>query len=296
MRIGIIGGGAVGLLFASYLSDGYQVTLYTRTKEQADVINEEGILLIRENKKFYKKVSAMVSENIGGREDLLIVAVKQYHLDKLLPAIRESPSPLLFIQNGYSHIQMLEELPQRHIFLGVVEHGALKHSENSVEHTGEGVTKVAAYRGDLDPLQLLCVVVGKFPFVQCEDYRQMLLEKLIVNAVINPLTGILGIRNGELVENPYYYRLFKNYFSEISTILDLESFHTYQEHVEQVCRTTANNRSSLLKDLENRRKTEIDAILGYVISVAKEKNKGHGLASAVYWMVKGKEYQGDDRL
>ncbi|MEH7489047.1 2-dehydropantoate 2-reductase N-terminal domain-containing protein, partial [Priestia megaterium] len=43
--IGIIGGGSLGLLFSAYLSDCYDVTLYTKTKTQAKCINENGITL-----------------------------------------------------------------------------------------------------------------------------------------------------------------------------------------------------------------------------------------------------------
>jgi len=40
MRIGIIGGGAIGLLFACYLSKSNQVTLYCRTNEQVRLISQ----------------------------------------------------------------------------------------------------------------------------------------------------------------------------------------------------------------------------------------------------------------
>ena len=46
MRIGIIGGGAIGLLFASRLSEKHSVTLYTHTADQASIIKRDGIRLI----------------------------------------------------------------------------------------------------------------------------------------------------------------------------------------------------------------------------------------------------------
>ena len=52
-----------------------------------------------------------------------------------------------------------------------------------------------------------------------EDYENMLLKKLVVNAVINPLTAILGIKNGELIENKHYFELVKMIFSEIEQCL-----------------------------------------------------------------------------
>lgn len=296
MKIGIIGGGAVGLLFAAYLSEGHDVVLYTRTQEQADLINKQGVTLIKRGERFNKKVKAATSSHISGGEQLLIIAVKQYHLKGLMEKIKKLSSAILFIQNGYSHVKIVEELPQAELYLGVVEHGALKHHATSVEHTGAGVTKIAAYRGEMDRLELLHMKIEGFPVIRNEDYRQMLLEKLVVNSVINPLTGILGIRNGELVENPFYYGLFRNYFNELSMILELENPASYEEHVKQVCLKTANNRSSLLKDLENGRKTEIDAISGYLITIAKEKKKSYQLTDAFYRMVKGREYQGEDCL
>ncbi|PLT34309.1 2-dehydropantoate 2-reductase [Bacillus sp. V5-8f] len=291
MKIGIIGGGALGLLFSAYLSNCHDVTLYVRTREQEDLINGQGILLIKGGKTIQKQVEVRNSNNIRDEEELLIVAVKQYSLMALLEKLRYTHTPLFFIQNGYSHVSMLEELQTRNIFLGVVEHGALKHNANTVEHTGEGQTKVAVYRGD-SGFPILERQIENFPIVLSEDYQKMLVEKLVVNAVINPLTGVLGIRNGVLLENPYYYTLFTNYCKEISGILDLES-ESMQKHVEQVCRKTSSNRSSLLKDLESGKKTEIDAIVGYVIQIAKEKDKNYELTNTVYWMVKGKEIEGE---
>ncbi len=68
------------------------------------------------------------------------------------------------------------------------------------------------------------------------------------------------------------------------------------EHVKAVCIATAENRSSMLKDLENGRKTEIDAILGHILSEAKSKGKSDCLTSSLYKMVKGKESQGGMRM
>ena len=56
-----------------------------------------------------------------------------------------------------------------------------------------------------------------------EDYENMLLKKLVVNAVINPLTAILGIKNGELIENPHYFELVKMIFCEIEQCLQLQN-------------------------------------------------------------------------
>ena len=136
MRIGIIGGGAIGLLYANYLREKHDVTIFTRTQEQAELLNRDGLNFIVNGQVQTKKVKANQISEAVTNEELLIVTVKQYHLSDLYPSIKNVTSPLLFLQNGYGHIEFLKTLNSRSIFVGVIEHGALKHNQNTVEHTG----------------------------------------------------------------------------------------------------------------------------------------------------------------
>ncbi|WP_419883748.1 2-dehydropantoate 2-reductase [Peribacillus sp. B-H-3] len=289
MKIGIIGGGAVGLLFAAYLNDDHEITIYTRTQEQAELINREGLLLVSQNRRTVKKMSASRMSEQVKREEMLIVAVKQYQLKDILSSIGDIVIPLLFLQNGYAHIDLLKNLSSDSIFVGAVEHGAFKQSGNSVEHTGMGKTRIAAFSGDLALLPFSYHKNNDFPFVLEEDYREMLIEKLAANCVINPLTGILGVKNGALIENPYYYQVFKALFHEISKVLELKEPQSHFERITQICRNTSENTSSMLSDLENGRSTEIDSILGYAVAEAKANKKEIPLAAALLHMIKGKE-------
>ncbi|MFJ7638702.1 2-dehydropantoate 2-reductase [Peribacillus sp. NPDC097206] len=292
MKIGVIGGGSVGLLFASYLSERHIVTIYTRTEEQASCINSEGLRCIVNGVTRKRNITSNAIESGIRGEEIILVAVKQYHIPQVLPVIEGMDVPLLFLQNGYGHISYLKELKSATVCVGVVEHGALKLDPNTVEHTGFGITRVASFRGDLNVLPFLDANNDYFPFRKCEDYHAMLMDKLIVNAVINPLTALLEVENGRLISNPFYYRLFQELFVEISSVLELPDAEESFNHVKSVCSKTSENRSSMLKDIELGRKTEIDAILGYIISEAIRKEKKACLTSSLYAMIKGKEFQG----
>ena len=294
MKIGIIGGGAIGLLFAARLSDNHRVRLYTRTEKQAAALLSEGLELIdKEGSCLKRRMTARgIGSGLSGEEELIIVAVKQYQLPQLLESMKGLEVPFLFLQNGYGHITYLEEFLSQHIYIGVVEHGALKHGPNSVEHTGMGVTRVAAYKGNLDFLNELNIDPDKFGFIKGSNYREIMIDKLVVNCVINPLTAVLGAKNGELLKNPFYSGLFEGLFEEVAAVLELSEPEKSLEHVKSVCIKTAGNKSSMLKDLEDGRETEIDAMLGYVLSEAAKKEVKLHLASSLYKMVKGKEIQG----
>jgi len=287
MKIGIIGGGAVGLLFAAYLASTQEVTVYTRTKSQAELLEKQGLKLYRGGEVSRIAIKAKVLKGLEA-QDLLIIAVKQYHLKEVVPIIAEQKTPLLFLQNGYSHVAIMKNMVSSTVYAGVVEHGALRMELNAVEHTGIGVTKIARVKGsDL----LLPDNISHFPFTKEMDYQAMLTKKLAVNAVINPLTAILKIENGQLIDVAYYREVFTAYLDEVAEILDLDRI-SLEEYITQVCQNTQKNRSSMLKDIENGRRTEIDSITGYLLTTAKEKGKQHVMSSMIYSMVKGMESQG----
>ncbi|MFL6562948.1 MAG: 2-dehydropantoate 2-reductase N-terminal domain-containing protein, partial [Bacillus sp. (in: firmicutes)] len=80
MRVGIIGAGSIGLLFAAYISRVMEVTIYTRTPEQAAEINKYGIVLKNRGEQTISLVQALPITEWIGSEELTIIAVKQYQL------------------------------------------------------------------------------------------------------------------------------------------------------------------------------------------------------------------------
>ena len=293
MKVGIIGAGSIGLLFASYISRSYEVTIYTRTENQASQINENGIILQKKAERTVSLVKALPISKWKGTEDLTLITVKQYQLTPVLEIINqlpEDPDNLLFLQNGMGHLKWLKELKNKNIFVGTVEHGALKENAFTVSHNGEGATKVAPFRGDFSFLQNFSAAVpSDFPIHVQEDYYSMLMNKLIVNAVINPLTSILHVKNGELIQNEYFFRVLTSLFDEISFILNLDHPEEHLRQVMEICKKTAENRSSMLKDIEANRLTEVDAILGFILEEANKQEKQAPLLENVYHFIKGKE-------
>ena len=297
MRVGIIGAGSIGLLFAAYLSRVFDVTVYTRSQEQANEINLHGISLLNRMDRTVAVVKAVPITDWQGSEELTIIAVKQYQLFSFMERLEQTPvmpENLLFLQNGMGHLKLLNNLKGTNVYVGSVEHGALRENHYTVRHNGAGTTNVAVYKGDSEFLQWLTGVVSKvFPMTYQEEYFAMLEKKLIANAMINPLTAILQVKNGVLVDNPFYYKIFQNLFSEITAILNLQHPEEYWGQVIKICQQTADNRSSMLKDIEANRQTEVDAILGYLLEEAGRKGITSPQLETLFYLIKGKESQGE---
>ncbi len=267
MDIGIIGGGSTGLLIGCYLAQKHNVTIYVKREQQKRYLNKYGISSLESNETISVR-SLLISEM--QREDYLIVCVKQHHVSQVIPFVEQTnkEATVIFLQNGMGHIPLLEEMFHP-VLVGVVEHGALRKNDHTVEHTGKGVIKLAVFSGSRDELDSVTYYLDQeqFPFKGFSDWKSLLKEKLIVNAVINPLTALFHIRNGELFRNVYINSIACELCRETAIVLELD-YEQQLERVQEVAQNTGNNISSMLKDLQENRKTEIEAICGYLIKMS----------------------------
>lgn len=87
MKIGIVGPGAIGLLYAFYFKKSNQdVTLFTRTVEQAKQLEKTGVTCIQDeiSETVFPKVLPVESVE-KENWDYIFIAVKQYHVNHILP-------------------------------------------------------------------------------------------------------------------------------------------------------------------------------------------------------------------
>jgi|SRR5690625_818999 len=287
MNIGIIGGGSLGLLIGSYLGKHDQTTIYVRRQEQKTKLLSHGINRSQE----CIPVQAKTYDNMQ-QEDLLIVCLKQYDLATVIPYINQSnwQTPTIFLQNGMGHIKWLKQMKQP-IIVGVVEHGAFRVNDYTVKHTGIGQIKLAPFQRVsqlMKPIQST-IQANHFPVIIDSDWERLLVDKLVINAAINPLTAIFKIKNGELLTNDHVYQLLKKLTYETANILNLNPVEQLKR-VQTIAQQTALNDSSMLQDIQTNGRTEIEAISGYLLEQRSEMEKPY--TTFVYYGVKALELRG----
>ncbi|MFC0271184.1 2-dehydropantoate 2-reductase [Metabacillus herbersteinensis] len=290
MKIGVIGSGAIGLLFSYYLSRKHSVTLYTKGEAQASVIREKGLSLVRDGEILHTSLQA--KQHPSYEEEFLVVTVKQYHLQSIIERLQNSPSKtILFLQNGMDHLKYLPKLSHHRLLIGVVEHGAMRMNDHTVEQTGIGQSKFASYNEPNHQFihSILNDQIPSFPFKYEENWYEMMAEKLIVNATINPLTALLHVKNGALIENEYYKVILRALFEEVFVVLELKNKEMFWNHVVTICEVTAKNQSSMYKDVQAKKQTEVEAIVGYVLREAKRLNLQVPHSTFLFHAIKGLE-------
>ncbi|MED4352971.1 2-dehydropantoate 2-reductase [Schinkia azotoformans] len=300
MKVAIIGGGAVGMLVAAYFNKAnINSVIYTRRREQAQFLHEKGLELIKNGMTTTSKVMALpFSEGLLEDADFIFIAVKQYDLDPILDYLKKNKIkiPIVFLQNGMSHTLMISDLYSESIYLGIVEHGVLKQSDNCVIHTGEGRLKIANYSGEPGKIIAISDALNSigFPIIIEENWYEILAGKLVVNAVINPLTTLYGIRNGGLLENDFYFLNMRSVFLEVIQALALTNIDNLWNDVISICQNTGSNYSSMYKDIEQGRKTEIQSIIGYILEEGEKRMVPMPRLMFLYNSIKGMEAKGKE--
>ncbi|EAC3593396.1 2-dehydropantoate 2-reductase [Listeria monocytogenes] len=292
LKVGIIGAGAMGLLYAANFANTSELTLFTRRKEQSDLLNQKGLSLKDNSELKNIHIHATIITDIKklSEQQLLIIAVKQYSLKSILPLLQSIPErvPLLFIQNGAAHLDSMPLLGnKRTILLGISEHGAGREDDTTVIWRGHGRTKYGIYQGELsEAVTKILDSNPDFPVEKHASYLDIINEKLFINAVINPLTAVLQVQNEKLLENKEWHELLKTIVKEIQTVLPVENA---LEKVEVICQVTATNFSSMALDRMDNRMTEIDGIVLPIL----EKGESLPTLHALYHLIKGLEGESD---
>lgn len=296
MNIEVIGGGSLGLLFAaSAAAGGASVVLYTRKEEQALRIAREGIEVRSAEDRPSVRIpgdalAALPIERYSERnktdEDTWIVlALKQKDLnEELIGRLQTnlgSGDRLFCLQNGVGHLERLRSaLPKTDIYAAITTEGARRLNSNVVLHAGKGSTLFglpgtpavfSPQREAAEKKWTGLFAAGGLTVSTSNDIETVMYRKLMINAVINPLTAIWKIENGELLASKRRIQTMRGLFDEIERVYALAgiAFEAgWWEELIGVCRATARNRSSMLEDVTHERSTEIRWICGGIVDLA----------------------------
>ena len=295
MRILVFGAGAIGSLVGGALSRHHAVTLVARPTP-AETIRRSGL---RIHGKTELHVHPDVVERATEAEapDVVVIAVKSHDTPAALEALRPFWSSALFLslQNGLGNVELLASSAER-VLGGVTYNGVTFMGPGEVEHAGEGDTVLGPVRGaafaEAESFAAALRECG-LPATTTWDIQTALWSKAVLNAVFNPLTGLLGLKSGALIESPYLMECAEDIVDEAVAVARAQDVRLERssilQRVRAVSLATAENLSSMLQDLERGRRTEIDAINGAIARLAGEMGLSAPVNRLLALMVKAAE-------
>jgi 2-dehydropantoate 2-reductase len=275
--LAIVGKGAIGGLIGfkcQQLGYKYQHLLKIQQQHPFEVTDIAGVLhSLTPNTSVISKPSQF---------DLLILPVKAYQVLSVLDELQTFIQPkhvIVLLHNGMGTIeQVKEKLPQNPLIAATTSYGAFKPDANTLVETGLGQTHLG-WIGAVDSTLKQSIEPFLSAILPPSHWHQnislALWKKLAINAVINPLTAIHNVKNGELSHIKYTANI-SHICGEIGKVMNALNYiidsAELVENVRHVITATANNYSSMHQDIQFKRKTEIAFINGYVTSKAAELN------------------------
>lgn len=210
-------------------------------------------------------------EQLQGNE-LVLLPLKAF---QIVPAVKQlkpdlTKQTLVLLNNGMGVTEQVQKLlPGSPLIAGISKKAAYRKGPLVFE-TGRGSTELGwIQHPDNSSTQTAESLLNQLlaPCHWHQDLQPALWQKLSINAVINPLTALNNIKNGELAK-PDYQQQISRLCEEIKALMQRKNIAGWQQIdavVESVIESTANNYSSMHQDIAHKRATEIDYISGYLV-------------------------------
>lgn len=278
----ILGLGSMGCLFAAALHDnGCAVRAALRSSAEVDTLQGRGGIQIESEgvERLYPVQAELLSTTSTPISNLL-VTTKAHQVNEAIASISQrlvTGANVILMQNGLGNYEILhEKYPHVSFMNGVTTEGANRKEDFYIHHAGHGETVIGSLGGAIQPDATHDLMASSLKVTWDFDIEHRLMHKLGISCCINGLTAIYRCSNGALLDGGERETAMTQLAHEVARVYtalghgDLAS--TVLTESIQVALATAENRSSMLQDIESGRPTEIEYINGYLLSLAQAKD------------------------
>jgi 2-dehydropantoate 2-reductase len=292
MHIAVFGSGAVGGYYGAKLArSGERVTFLARGAH-LKAIRERGLVVWSPLGDFVVRVEAESDPERVGPVDLVILAVKTYHNTEVLPRIGPLCGPetaVLTLQNGVDSVdEVAATIGASRVIGGATYVATAIAAPGIIEQTGtHRRVLIGEAFGDRtkvsDRVKRITALLTAAD-VQAEafaDGRVPLWEKLIYLSPFAAFTGAARRPAGFIWNDPVIREAFLSAVDEVERVARAEGIDVAADVrariVDYMHALPPSTRSSLLIDLQQNKRTEVEALQGAVI----RRGQTHGVATPI---------------
>lgn len=302
-KIAVVGAGPVGCIVAAFLEKGgIDVVLCDVMPELLKSARDPGIS-VTGAETVHQRISqtcAGVDELAGFHPDVIVIAVKATVLPLIASAIKGFLEKGMYVvswQNGIdTELELAQTLGREPVLRAVVNYGC------SLKGPGEvimGFHHPPHYIQELDPgAQGVAVKIADL-FTRCgletrrtEEIVSMVWQKSAMNASMNPVCAMTGMTMAQAMNDPIVFQTVDALFKECLAVAranEISLGWDFYPHAMTYLRNAGNHKPSMLMDVENSRRTEIDFINGKVAAYGAQAGVDTPYNSTLTSLVKGLE-------
>lgn len=284
MKIAIIGAGAMGSLFATHLADaGADIWAFDVWQEHVDAMRRDGLSVHRDGASRIIKLHATSEPADAGACDVAMVFVKFGQTAQAVQAARPMVAPattIVTLQNGIGNIELIQHAyPDNPLAFGLTTLTCelLRPGHIEASYKGKGETYLwprsgipnAVMEGLVALLNKGGVNASVEPGIELKIWK-----KLVVNCCLNTLCAITNQNVGEAVTAPEVWPLLDGVADEIAAAAQARKISLTSADARGFLRSVAEeartHEPSMLIDVRNGRRTEIDCLNGAVLRICEQ--------------------------
>ena len=284
----VAGAGAMGSLFGGLLAEaGLRVTLFARRAEHVAAIRERGLRIVGEGGERFVPIGAATAISEIPPADILLVQCKA----SATRAVAESVTPLMkdgstavSFQNGLGNEEVLAAvLGSKAVLGGLTSLGATLEAPGVVRNYAALPTIVGEIEGGLSPRATALAALMSAHGIPTTASAEILAEKwrkLMLNVAMSATSGLTGLTIGEVAGLPALSLVARRAMDEAATVAEacgvtLPQASRYAIFDGIVTSGAARNKTSMRRDIEAGRPSEVEAIYLSVI----ERGRAKGIAT-----------------
>lgn len=292
-----IGPGAVGSFYAGMMvKSGADITMVGRG-ESFRAIQKNGLVLNRPNgiQLIYPKIIEHISEIVG--PEVVILAVKSYDLEEVAQELGKVVNPettVITLQNGLDNDREVLKHLNCEVLPGLVLVAATKISANEIVQKGDQQKLVFGPRdGKITPKMLAINKIFKDSGIEAvlsENITLELWKKFLFVVSFSSATVAGRCPIGQALSNPELMNVYSQVLREAIAVGEKEGVifepNIFETTLEEALKFDPSTKSSLLVDIEKGRQTEVEALQGKVVRLAKKNGLAVPATLGVYETIK----------
>jgi 2-dehydropantoate 2-reductase len=298
MNIVVLGAGAVGGYFGGKLAKaGYPTTFLVREK-RFNQLKSNGLKINSINGDFLVEPTLAKNPNEITDPDLVIVALKNYHLNGALPIIKtlvENGAKVLPLLNGIHHVDLLvEKFGQDHVLGGLCYIESTLNDSGEVVQTSQMQDLVYGALSDSIPTNFLTEIKEMFEKAEVnvthsEEILEDMWKKYIFLASLSGITAAVRQPIGVSIQDEVTFSFLKDLITEVYTIAKARgiklSEQTVTEVVAKMKGLPPTMTASMHRDLKNGLPIELDSLHGALLQMATKLDIEVPSIRAVYTLL-----------
>jgi len=299
MKIYIVGSGGVGGYFGGLLAKADKDVTFVARGEHYQAIKNNG-LTVKSVAGDFEIKPAQVIGNISEivNPDLVIFTVKTYDTDnvakELAPVVKDNTVIITF-QNGIDNDnQIKKQIKNAQVYPGVAYVISTRTKPGVIEQTG-GLRKLIFGDRDkpdnskLKEIEKLMKNAG-IDATASDDITRDLWKKFMFIAAFSGMTAICRASIGKVLSDSLTKSLYERCLKETITVAKAMKVNVADDAFELIMtisdNTASDSKSSLLVDIENNRKNEIETLNGTLVGFAKEHKVDVPINGLIYGAIK----------